>query len=398
MPRAEIGFTPTGRRAKAPRMDRQVTPSYTFVDSAASLEQAGRALSTCARLYLDTEFESGRGPTRLCLLQISSGTEIFLVDTLKLDRLDALAPALSRPEAQWVFHAGLQDLPLIQERVKIRAPQRLLDTQVAYSLVTAESNVSLAYLRYRLLGSRAGKAHQADDWLARPLSESQLRYAASDVQDLPALTELLLERAEAKGRTDLVFEASRESLEPYREPPPPLSLEHFRNAWQLGEQSQAGLRFLIEWYNALSSEEKSNAPDTKTLLALAARLPETAVALGRIKGVSPSVLQRHGARLSQGLRNAAEHAREGDFVSIEPLPYATFADIRRDAWLGLLRAEVCATLEVAPEQVLPQRIMRDLKAKLQASGTAQLSEALQGYRKRLLSEAVDTFCQRYPAP
>jgi hypothetical protein len=98
------------------------------------------------------------------------------------------------------------------------------------------------------------------------------------------------------------------------------------------------------------------------------------------------------------LRNAAEHAREGDFVSIEPLPYATFADIRRDAWLGLLRAEVCATLEVAPEQVLPQRIMRDLKAKLQASGTAQLSEALQGYRKRLLSEAVDTFCQRYPAP
>jgi ribonuclease D len=372
--------------------------SYVFVDSQEELERAASAMASCARLYLDTEFESGRGPTRLCLLQISTGTEIFLVDTLKLAQLDSLAPALARPEVEWVFHAGLQDLPLIEQRLHLRAPRRLFDTQVAYSLVSAESNVSLAYLRYLLLGTRSGKAHQADDWLGRPLSESQLQYAASDVRDLPTLTDRLLDLAEAKGRSELVFQASREALEPSREPPPPLTLEHFRNAWQLGAQSQAGLRFLIDWYNALSTAEKLSAPDTKTLLALAARLPENAGALARIKGVSPGVLKRYGSQLAEGLTNAARRAKSTDFIPIDPLPYATFADIRREAWLGLLRAEVCTTLQVSPDHVLPQRVLRELKAKLQEGAAGRFSDALHGYRKLLLADSVDAFCERYPPP
>jgi len=371
---------------------------YVFVDSPEGLERAASALASCPRLYLDTEFESGRGATRLCLLQISSGTEIFLVDTLKLSRLDPLGGVFARPDVQWVFHAGLQDLALIEQRLHIRAPLKLFDTQVAYALVSAESNVALAYLRYQLLGVRADKAHQADDWIARPLSASMLQYAASDVQDLPAITDLLLQRAEAKNRSELVFDASREALEPSREPPPPLTLENFRNAWQLGPKSQAGLRYLIEWHNALSAEEKLHAPDAKTLLALAARLPETSAELARIKGVSPGVLQRHGAKLASGLTSAARDAKSTDFVPIEPLPYATFADVRRDAWLGLLRAEICATLEIAPEHVLPQRVVRELKAKLQEGAPGPLSDALRGYRKRLLGDAVDAFYEQHPPP
>jgi ribonuclease D len=371
---------------------------YVFVDSQEGLERAASALASCPRLYLDTEFESGRGATRLCLLQISSGTEIFLVDTLKLSRLDALTSVFASPDVQWVFHAGLQDVGLIEQRLHVRAPQKLFDTQVAYALVSAESNVSLAYLRYQLLGTRSDKAHQADDWLARPFSESMLQYAASDVHDLPAITELLLQRADAKDRRELVFEASREALNPSREPPPPLTLEQFRNAWQLGPKSQAGLRFLIDWHNRLSTEEKLAAPDLKTLLALAARLPETAAALARIKGVSPGVLQRHGAHLANGMMSAARQATSTDFVPIEPAPYATFAEIRREAWLGLLRAEVCATLEISPEHVLPQRIVRELKARLQEGRPGRISEALRGYRKQLLADAIDGFCEHHPPP
>jgi hypothetical protein len=61
-----------------------------------ALVQAAQALSACPRLYLDTEFESGRGPTRLCLLQISSGSDIFLIDTLKLRELEVLGCAPRR--------------------------------------------------------------------------------------------------------------------------------------------------------------------------------------------------------------------------------------------------------------------------------------------------------------
>jgi ribonuclease D len=369
-----------------------------LVDSQEQLVQAAQALSTCPRLYLDTEFESGRGPTRLCLLQVSSGTETFLVDTLKLNDLQVLTHALGRPEVEWVLHAGLQDLELIEKRLHLRAPQRLFDTQVAYALVSAENNVSLAYLRYRFLGIASDKAHQADDWLRRPLPASQLRYAASDVEHLPALTQLLTQRVEAKRRLALVFEACHEALEPSREPPPRLSLESFRNAWQLGPRSQAGLRFLIEWYNQLSVDDQLGAPDMKTLLAVAARMPESADALGRIKGASPGFVRRHGKQLVQGLAETARRAVSSDFVPIEPVPYASFAETRCDAWLGLLRAEVCAALEVSPEHVLPTRVLRELKAKLQESRPVRLSDALRGYRKRLLGAAIDAFCEQQPPP
>ena len=57
-----------------------------------------------------------------------------------------------------------------------------------------------------------------------------------------------------------------------------------------------------------------------------------------------------------------------------------------------------AWLEIAPEQVFPQRVMRELKAKLQEGSAGRLSSVLHGYRKRLLTEAVDAFCERQPPP
>lgn len=379
-------------------MPSETESSYVYVDSQEGLSRAAQALSECPRLYLDTEFDSGRGPTRLCLLQIFSGTEVFLIDTLKLAGFDALARAMARPEVEWVLHAGLQDLELIQRQLQVRAPARLFDTQVAYAMVSAEHNVSLAYLCHRFLGEVSKAGHQADDWVRRPLPESQLRYAAGDVLPLPGLAARLTERAEAKDRLALVFEASHDALYPTREPAPPLGLESFRNAWQLGPRSQAGLRFLIEWHEQLSAEEKRNGPDMKTLMSLAARMPENVDALARIKGTSPGFVKRYGRQIVEGLRERAQRASSADFVPIDPVPYATFADIRYEAWLGLMRAEVCAALEVSPDLVLPARIMKELKALLQGSRPVRLSEALRGYRKRLLGSAVDAFCEQQPPP
>jgi hypothetical protein len=158
------------------------------------------------------------------------------------------------------------------------------------------------------------------------------------------------------------------------------------------------LRFLIDWYNQLSVDDKLAAPELKTLLAVAARMPENPDALARIKGISPSFAKRHGKQLVQGLTERALNAASADFVPIEPLPYATFADIRSDAWLGLLRAEVCSALEVSPEHVLPARVVRALKAKLQEGHPLRISDALRGYRKRLLGSAIDEFCARHPPP
>lgn len=374
-----------------------------LVDSPEALECACESLSATVRaarpvLYLDTEFESSKRGTRLCLLQISAGAEIYLVDAIVLRSLSPLSALLKTPGLTWVLHAGMQDVKLISDELRVRPPEALFDTQIAWALLGPESSVSLAYVNYKVCGVRSAKGHQSDDWVRRPLPPSQLEYAASDVLYLPAIFGELEARAHALGRSGIVQQASHDNLNPERDPPSPLRMENFRNAWQLDREGQAALTFLIDWYNELPPEGRANAPESKTLLAVAARLPGSEDALGRIKGVSPGVVRRHGAELVRGLSRAGREAQGTDYVPLEPPPYASFEEIRLEAWLHQLRAEVCAQLGVAPELVLPSRLLKHMQAAALVEGPSAIATSLRGWRSELLAEAVDAFCKRVPPP
>lgn len=377
---------------------------WRLVDTPSALENALDQLEDdlesqdTPRLYLDTEFESNRSGTKLCLLQISAGSANFLIDPLRLKDLSPLGDLLSDKSIEWVLHAGLQDVDLITKDLRVEAPRRLLDTQVAWALLSPEASVSLAYLQFKLLGLRSEKTHQADDWVRRPLQESQLRYAASDVEYLPEMTRLLLLQAEETSRTETLYAASQDTLNPEREPPPPLSLLSFRNAWQLTPKSQAGLRYLMEWYNKLSPSERKRAPDTKALLAVASRCPEDVAALSRIKGVPRSVVGAYGEQIVVGLRQAVAATQKGDFVPLDPPPYATYEELKLDAWLAQYRAHMGISLGFAPELVLPSRLIKRMKEGLLNGGTREFFESLVGWRKDFLLPATETFCEKAPPP
>ena len=96
---------------------------------------------------------------------------------------------------------------------------------------------------------------------------------------------------------------------------------------------------------------------------------------------------------------ASAQAETGDFVPIEPPPYATFAEIRLDAWLATLRAELCESLEVAPELALPMRILKTQRAEILATGDpASATAGLVGWRKQLLEAPFLEACQRLGPP
>lgn len=378
---------------------------YRLVDSAAGLSEARTSLEKelqeqaekqPPRLYLDTEFESNRSGTRLCLLQVTAGTTCYLFDALRCPELSALAPSLT--QAEWVMHAGLQDVELIARASGVVAPKRLFDTQIAWALLSPEASVSLSYLKYRLLSLRSEKGHQADDWMRRPLQQSQLRYAAADVAELPQMTDLLLAQAASRGRTEIIYAASLDTLRPVYEPPAPLTLSSFRNAWQLSAKSQAALLFLMRWYNALSPDERARAPEAKALLSIASRCPEDVGTLSRIKGVPARVVQRYGKELVEGIRRAEQGARAEDFEELQPPPYATFEEIRVDAWLAQMKATLCVELCCAPEQVLPGRLLKRMKTALLVEGVPGLLDSLVGWRQELLAAALLAFCEETPPP
>src|SRR4029078_3375013 len=76
----------------------------------------------------------------------------------------------------------------------------LLDTQIAAAFAGLGPSLSYAALVKTLLGVELAKHETRTDWLRRPLSPDQLRYAAEDVEDLPALAAELHERLRALGR------------------------------------------------------------------------------------------------------------------------------------------------------------------------------------------------------
>jgi ribonuclease D len=321
------------------------------------------------------------------LIQVSRGDdEVYVIDPLALPGLEVLAPALGRGDAEWVLHAGNQDVALLREALRLEKCPRLFDTQVAWGLLGAEYPVSLAYLQYRILGIRSAKNEQAGPWMQRPLTPEQIEYAAGDVAHLPALREWLATRLRESKREDSLAEASEETILP--EPAEPLSLEEFRNAWQLDPSGQAVLRHLIDWWNGLPPGERADAPQPRTFLTLAKLLPETGADLAKIRGIFFPWAKRHGDAFAGNLvRVSAAADREG-FVALEPQPYNTFERILAGGGIRKAAAEASAELGVAPELAFPDRLIRKMVDAVEEKKTkAAAADVLTGWRERLLRPA-----------
>lgn len=375
--------------------------NHTLVNTPGGLLEVAEALRGAQRLYLDTEFESGRSGTRLCIVQIATDDgAIHLVDAIALRDLSPLAAPFSAPGVEWVLHAGKQDVALLNEALGIEGPDLIFDTQIAWALLSAETQVGLAYLLNRTLGIRPSKGHQTDDWLRRPLPQQQLDYAASDVEYLAELRQILGGKLKALDREAVVDAASQETIfgggaNPREDPP--LTLQSFRNAWQLDGPGLAALNWMVRWYNSLSAHERQGAPKRKALVSIAARLPDTRADLLRIKGVPRGWASRVGNSFTRGLAAAA--AGPAPKIDLQPKPYAQFELMWLDAWLAHLRAELCEALQVAPELVMPSWLMKNARAHISQTGDYRgASGVFTGWRAGLIEAGYQRFCDETLPP
>ncbi len=143
----------------------------------------------------------GLNPLRdkLCLVQISFGDdEAHLV---QLDRATYDAPNLKRLLADdkilKIFHYARFDVAVVKHYLQIDCTP-IYCTKIASKLVrTYTSYHGLKDLCRELIGVSLDKGQQSSDWGAEILSDSQQRYAASDVlylHDLKSKLDIMLER------------------------------------------------------------------------------------------------------------------------------------------------------------------------------------------------------------
>ena len=190
-------------------------------------ELAERLAHLPDRIGLDTEFVRERTYwPQLALVQVAlsgDADDVLLIDPLVPGMTQALAPMLSDPAVLKIMHSASEDLIALRQACGV-VPTPLFDTQIAAALAGVGAGVGYQRLVQDSLGVALPKGETRSDWLRRPLSPSQLDYAADDVLYLHALHDRLAGMLEAQGRSAWLVEdcarlvANAERDEPERWP------------------------------------------------------------------------------------------------------------------------------------------------------------------------------------
>ena len=174
-------------------------PESRWIDTPAALAAVIGELRDAPIYALDTEFHRERTYyPKVALVQIAWAGSIALIDPLAID-IAPLAQVLDGP-GLCVLHAAQQDLEVLG-RACGTIPSQLFDTQIAAGFL-GYATPSLANLLAGEMGLTVPKGDRLTDWLARPLTEGQKQYAASDVAHLIELHDILCAKLERLGRLE----------------------------------------------------------------------------------------------------------------------------------------------------------------------------------------------------
>ncbi len=155
----------------------------------AELENFCQKANRCRFVTMDTEFiRDNTYYPKLCLLQMAilseSYDEIALFDVLSPNMdLAPLQSIFSNPRLIKVMHAAHQDMEIFYQELG-DLPKPVFDTQIAARVCGYGYQASYAGLVKGLLNISPDQSSTMTLWSRRPLSASQLSYAAADVDHL----------------------------------------------------------------------------------------------------------------------------------------------------------------------------------------------------------------------
>ncbi|MED7788235.1 HRDC domain-containing protein [Francisella sp. 19X1-34] len=142
------------------------------------------ALENTNRIAVDTEFYWMRTYyPELCLIQIATENEVFLIDTLVELDFSPLKKIFEDSNIEKIIHSATNDIPIIKRFFDCEV-NNIFDTQLAATFLGFQTQLSLKSLMKEILDIDMEKESQFSDWRKRPLSEKQINYAIKDVEHL----------------------------------------------------------------------------------------------------------------------------------------------------------------------------------------------------------------------
>ena len=200
-----------------------------LVTNQANWEEIAAKLGRETELALDTESNSLYVyRERVCLIQMGTREETFLLDPLAVDDLSSLGRLLADPSLVKVLHGSDYDLRSLNRDYGFRI-QGLFDTEIAARFLGSTSP-NLASVLQESLGISIPKSRkmQTSNWGSRPLSSLAIEYAANDVSHLVAMAANLREKLLRAGRLRWAGEECQRLQQTKYSPPQPPEVTFLR--------------------------------------------------------------------------------------------------------------------------------------------------------------------------
>ncbi|MDD2364616.1 MAG: HRDC domain-containing protein [Desulfuromonadaceae bacterium] len=279
-----------------------------IITTESQLIKVAEILSRESEIAVDLEMDSlHHYREKICLVQISTRQQNWLIDPLALKSLAPLAEPLANPEIVVVMHGSDYDIRSLYRDFEIEVTN-LFDTMIAARLVGL-TEFGLAALLYARFAVVLDKKYQKADWSKRPLSREMCAYASADTINLLPLYDQLYLELEEKNRLKWLEEESRLVCQArVTEKEGPLFL-HCKGAGRLKGHTLAILEELLQM-RAKQSELLDRPPfkvlSADTLIEIAEIKPRSLYELTQIKGMTAGQVQRHGESILSSVETGAK--------------------------------------------------------------------------------------------
>ena len=343
-----------------------------------------------ASIAVDTEFmRSETFYPIVGLLQIGDGQGCYLIDPLAITQLEPLRELLLDESVTKVLHSCSEDLEVFQRWLGL-VPTPLFDTQIAAAFAGCGFGLGYANLVKHLLAIEIPKDETRSDWLKRPLSQSQLKYAALDVAHMLVVYGKLLQLLKANQRIDWVKSDCVDLVANARKP------DDFNDvyqkvgfAWKLRPQELAVLRELCIWREIEARARdipRNRLVKEPSLWEIARRKPQEMEQLQRIADIPHRTLKQDGPTILAMVKAQLASDPSTWPARVEP-PLAQSEGPLIKALKQFVREK--ADADNIPAEVLIRK--KDYEAIVRSgmkSGNYSLPKRLLGWRYGLIGEGL----------
>jgi ribonuclease D len=241
-------------------LDSAIHGDVTWVDDDQALARA--VAQWPDHIALDTEFiRTNTYFPMPGLYQVAAGSSVYLIDPVEISQWQPFVDYLIDAHTTKIMHACLEDLELLHHHLGI-TPRSVFDTQYANAFLSEDFSLSYAALVERRLGVALEKHETRSNWLQRPLSNEQIRYAVEDVTFLLPLYEQMQAALHGHGRHHW-FESDMQQRSDYAPQDPHVYYRNVKKAWKLKGPQLGALQALCAWRERTAQLE--NVPRNRVI-------------------------------------------------------------------------------------------------------------------------------------